>query len=258
MFISFLIVNFKRKNYKDYFLKELMEEEEDLQKFDQLINQSRKYSNKDAEEKEIRERKLREQWERKDQEMLRRKKKKDWASKMGVYRQSREKFKENPFYMGDPSSKDYVQLNREIMRNVYGDKRFGGEVQLKAEADELIRRNSLEGAKLAMDYYNELGVVRRPSVKKKLIRFVERNVKRYSPNELLELRSYLEGASQKSLENKTLAIIGSIGIIISLFFLSPIVTGHSIGNFILNDSSIVGAVCFFLGLFILFISFKNK
>ncbi len=57
-----------------------------------------------------------------------------------------------------------------------------------------------------------------------------------------------ERKKKKNLEQHLSAIIGIGGLIASLFFLSPKITGNIIGNVGSQDSSIIGAILFFIGI----------
>ncbi len=60
------------------------------------------------------------------------------------------------------------------------------------------------------------------------------------------------------LEKKTLAIIGGFGIVASMFFLSPVVTGNAIGSIGEMTSGILGGALFVLGVGGIFISCRRK
>jgi len=51
---------------------------------------------------------------------------------------------------------------------------------------------------------------------------------------------------------------GLIGFVVGIFFLSPSLTGNSIGNLTQNSSNIFGAVLFILGLVGIFVGFNSK
>lgn len=265
-------INFTKKIYKYLFLETNMAwgktkkqksgkiRDDYLNKFDDLVYKSKEHSEHESNEEAIRRKAIREQWREEDRQRLYNEKKKSWISKMNLYRQTREQLKGNLFYRGNPKIKGLAKYSKETLRGIQDEKeRTNMEVQMKAEADDLMNRNSLDGVKLAMEFYKELGVAGKHSVQNKLVKFVGRTYRNYTPDQLSALRPYLNGSSEKSLERKTFTFFGGIlGVVASLFFLSPIVTGNAIGNLVLKDSSIIGAVFFIVGILFLFVSFKNK
>lgn len=162
---------------------------------------------------------------------------------------------------------DYLTMKR------LASKDFKIRANLKGMADQIMDTTSNTPAvREAMSFYRMLGMDDKPSVKRKLLNYAERQIKKSKedPDEIIEnIRSYLqsngpkqlssarEPSKAKGLERKSLAIIGGTGILASLFFLSPVVTGNAIS---LNNqvSFSIGTILFLLGLVGLFVGFRNK
>ncbi len=183
--------------------------------------------------------------------------KKKWSQGMYAYRRERDLVKK-----GDRSGKS----SDERLEHKYAgyEKRAAD----KARADGLISKvGSVQDLKDAIIIYSKIDVLSKPSVRKKIINFTKEYYPAMgSPKDWREVRDYLEKSteeaseksSQRDLEGKTLAIIGSFGIIASLFLLSPAITGNAIGSMNNGASFSLSAVLFGLGLVGLFVSFRRR
>jgi len=115
--------------------------------------------------------------------------------------------------------------------------------------------DAIKGAKV----YELLGVGNRASVKKRLLKVYEKNP---GPLYLEDVKAFFkrnpEEKEGKGLEKKFIPVIAGFSLIVSLFFLSPNITGNVVGNLTKNSSNIIGLILLVIGLIGLLIYFKRK
>lgn len=129
-------------------------------------------------------------------------------------------------------------------------------------ASTLMSIGQKQGVKYAIQgtkVYELLGVGNRASVKRRLLKAYEKNP---NPQYLKDVKAFLkrnpEEKEGKGLEKKFIPVIAGVLIIVSLFFLSPNVTGNVIGNLTKNSSNIIGLILLIIGLIGLLVYFKKK
>lgn len=180
--------------------------------------------------------------------------------------------KEGHIEYSDLKIKDFVKNDLEVLGNkILQDKEnynqktgsknrgyaLGLARQLMGEADERVKQkgyfsinaNPLMGARI----YKQLGLGGKPSVKRKLLKAIEKDVQSgyVDPNSQIsnDIKEYLErNLTQKGIENKVVSILTVIGFTGALFFLSTNITGNVIGNLTNTTSNWLGGILFVLGI----------
>jgi len=223
-------------------------------------------SSKEAEEREQKlqlERDLESMRKREEEADYNKKQKETWTKRMKIYRDIVNQIKNNP-----PVVRNFFETG-EYDKFAKGITDPGDyKVALRAMADEAVKRDTLAEGQLAASLYSlthHKGAFSKeedyltPPEKKKLLRFVDRVKDKYSSRELsIILGSYFNLPIKRTLEGKTFTFfVGLLGVVASLFFLSPLATGNVIGSIALNESSIMGILIFLLGIFSMAVSFRR-
>jgi len=122
-------------------------------------------------------------------------------------------------------------------------------------ADMHLIEHSLAGAKV----YEKLGKASKSKVKKWLLRALKEDGGIESKNPLVkEVRNFLKRNSDSGgLENKTMLVVSLLGVVVSIFFLSPNLTGNVVGSLSKSGSNVFGIIMFVLGLLGIYVSFKK-
>ncbi len=165
-----------------------------------------------------------------------------WRKGMGEYRRAREQYAKEGF----GKKADYASA-----------------AEIKGYADEIMKNpSSVKEVVAAMQLYDVVNKEDSPAVKRKLIEVARRwvNSPNYNEGDMSIIGDFLREKlnGSEGLEKKTLAVIGGFGIIASLFFLSPVVTGNAIGSIGEMTSGILGGALFVLGVGGIFISCRRK
>jgi len=109
------------------------------------------------------------------------------------------------------------------------------------------------GAKL----YEKLGKGNQASVKNRLLKRIEEDYALFPPSTIREIESFLKRNSDSKEKSGLVKTISSIFLLFSIFFVSPLFTGNTIGNLAKNNSIGIGVILFVLGLMGLFIPIKK-
>ncbi|MBR9701666.1 hypothetical protein GOV13_01965 [Candidatus Pacearchaeota archaeon] len=126
-----------------------------------------------------------------------------------------------------------------------------GLITTKKGRAQHVHHYALKGAQI----YEQLGMGGNPSVKRGLQKASKKDIQelgqddanRYGEGRRVE--DFLErNPSQKGIEDRVIPVLASLGLIVSIFFLSPNITGNAVEDMAQNTSDWIGGILFVLGL----------
>jgi hypothetical protein len=208
--------------------------------------------------------------------------KRKWSEGMGAYREARHsflplissaKFYRTALKKNNLGGKDssWEKKNLDYFRQLKKLKKSKDSVlraRFKGVADKYLEsaqeNGNIDDATNALKIYEKLGIGGRPRTKKKIVEFVGEYARKYDSSkfdlrkDLAPFRRFLRGKYHGDLEKKAGTAVGVVGILASLFFLSPIVTGNAVANMVDIASGSIGGALFVLGIGGVFISCKRR